>query len=215
MPSAAAEIVAAPAADALAAATRRWDFEPSRLGDHGRACCRDARGWFRMLDRSAAGDRAAPVTPAWMNHRWKWGPSRWPLHWWEAVRLEKVDCGALAAFAHESLSQRGVPHATVQIIQLYTEEACAHWTSVWDEEADNTRWIEAPLVYHEAVALVRPSTGEVQMWDPSRGRWMDDPEAVSYGATIAVRVWPHGEELPALRIGGTEMTAGRWTPVPL
>jgi hypothetical protein len=203
------------AGEALEVALARWDFQPSQLQEHPRRCCRDARSWFALMDRSAARDRAAPVTPSWMNHRWAWGPGRWPLHWCEAVRLEDLDCGALAAFAHESLALRGIPHGTVQIVQHYDEEACAHWSRWWQDGAGNTRWIAAPFVYHEAVALVHPAAGEWRMWDPSRGRWMDDPDGPAYGATVAVRLWPAEGLAPELRVAGVPVPPYVWTPIPV
>lgn len=196
------------------ATVARWDFAPSELGDHGRRCCSDARSWFRMMDRSAACDRAAPAAPSWFMTQWKWGPGKWPLHWCEAMKLEDLDCGALASLARESLTNRGIPHATVQLVQLYTAEECEHWTRGWDEAGGDTNWIAPPLVYHEAVMLRRPATSEIGLWDPSRGRWMDAPEGLSHGANIALKLWPQeGVDLEAT-YGGAVARPFEWVTVP-
>jgi hypothetical protein len=193
----------------------RWDFPPSEISDHGRRCCADAQDWFALMDRSSSKDRAAPVTPAWMNHRWTWGAGRWPLHWCQAVRMKELDCGALAAFARRALEGRSVPHATVQLVQLYTDEACAHWERTWSAEGGSTRWLAPPLVYHEAVALEHPATGEIQLWDPSRGRWMDEPEVIGYGTNVAARVWPGPGWKRPLAFGGSTLVDGAWSVRPL
>lgn len=80
----------------------------STLAHHG-ACCDRARGWIVAMARShdfAATDGLDYTAPRWLTRRWRWGPTRWPIAWCEAVRAEAIDCGVFAAFAVEISAQR-------------------------------------------------------------------------------------------------------------
>lgn len=192
----------------VGAAIDKWRTWPaSTLSHHGRACCAVAREWVLGTDYSqlSAGNRL--TGPRWLCHRYKWGPSPWPLHWCEAVTRETLDCGALAALSHEVFSARGVRSFPVQLIQRFDEQAARHWRETWAEERVATLWIEDDLVYHEGCAvLVRDD--EIKLWDSSIGCWIDPRQPGGYGALLAVRI------LDTQGIGPTGLTWGAQRIVP-
>jgi hypothetical protein len=139
----------------VAAAMERWQPSPaSSLSDHGGRCCRLAREWVVAYDFSQLGGAPSLTGPRWIRHRYAWGPSRWPLHWCEAVREKTLDCGALAALAREVFAARGVESFPAQFIQQFSAEAARHWQKKWEGAGCAVRWIDDELIYHEGCAVL-------------------------------------------------------------
>ena len=98
------------------------------------ACGEVARGGFLSMDFSLL-NAGNPLTgPRWLRHKYKWGPSRWPIHWCEAVEQKTLDCGALAALSHEIFINRGVTSFPVQLIHQYSEAPHASGR-IWNADA--------------------------------------------------------------------------------
>ncbi|MEJ7669070.1 MAG: hypothetical protein WKH97_10135 [Casimicrobiaceae bacterium] len=125
--------------------------------------------------------------PRWIRQRHAWGPTRWPIHWCEAVAKKTLDCGALAALAQATLLERGVHCYTAQLIQRYTKADTKNWYRNWDRDDAEVCWIKDDLVYHEACAVVARSA-EFRIWDPTASWWVNPKQFEGYGAVLALRI---------------------------
>jgi hypothetical protein len=74
------------------------------------------------------------------------------------VRRKTLDCGALAALAHEIFLARGVKSFPVQLIQQYSEHAARHWQKEWDGKDVSSHWIGEDVIYHEGCAVALAKT---------------------------------------------------------
>src|SRR6187551_3598246 len=83
-------------------------WQPSHISHHGSLCCEIAREWITSTDYSELNGDYVFTGPRWLRQRFKWGASTFPIYWCEAVRRSTLDCGALAALAHEVFKARGV-----------------------------------------------------------------------------------------------------------
>lgn len=170
-------------------AMRKWLHSPaSVIAHHEEACCRVAREWMLATDysRLSAGDSL--TGPRWLRQRFAWGPSRHPIHWCEAVRRDTLDCGALAALAHELFLARGVESYPTQLIQQYSEHATSHWLAGWAEDDTPSHWIETDVVYHEGCAVVTGGD-EIKIWDATASWWVNPRQLGGYGGVLALRVF--------------------------
>jgi hypothetical protein len=174
--------------------TTQWHHWPaSTISHHGQVCCDIAREWIVGIDNSQLGDGAAITGPRWLRHKYPWGPSRWPLHWCEAVELEQLDCGAHAAIAQELFAARGVTSFPAQFVQQFSTEATGHWTQKWEEEQITAAWIQGDLIYHEGCAVAL-GDGEIKLWDASAGWWINPRQLGGYGGLRSVRIFaPQGD----------------------
>ena len=173
----------------VGAAIERWRcFPASSLSHHGGRCCQIAREWVLAMDRSQLNGAPALTGPRWLRNKYTWGPSRWPLHWCEAVGQKTLDCGALAALAHEIFTARGVRSYPAQFIQQYSAEATCHWHQKWGDERCEVNWIKDELIYHEGCAVVVAGR-EVKLWDATAIWWLN-PRQVGglYGGLLAARI---------------------------
>lgn len=171
------------------AALEKWQHWPaSTLSHHGRACCNIAREWILSTDYSQLGGGSVLTGPRWIRHRYTWGPSRWPIHWCEAVRQKTLDCGALAAIAHEVFGARGVRSFPAQFIQQFSEDATRDWKERWEGEEAAPNWILEDLIYHEGCAVLT-GTDEIKVWDASAGWWVNPKQFGGYGGLLAIRVF--------------------------
>lgn len=175
------------------AAMRKWEqFPASVISHHDAQCCRVAREWVIATDFSQlnAGD---PLTgPRWIRKRFAWGPSRWPIHWCEAVRLKTLDCGALAALAQEVFVARGVRSHPAQFIQQYTPDATRQWHKNWDGDEAAVNWInDDDLIYHEGCAVVTRGD-EIKFWDATASWWINPKQFGGYGGVLALRLLAPG-----------------------
>ena len=173
---------------ALHAAIDGWrDVPRSVMADHGERCCRTAQEWFLAMDYSHMGAGDVLTGPRWIRQRYTWGPTRWPLHWCEALEKKTLDCGALAALAQVAFLSRGVRCHTAQLIQRYTGDDSRNWRRNWEERDAGVSWIKDDLVYHEACA-VEAGGAEVRIWDPTASWWVNPKQFEGYGSVLALRI---------------------------
>lgn len=163
------------------------DWHASHISHHGKICCEIAREWVTATDFSALNGDCKFTGPRWLRQKFKWGASRFPIHWCEVVRRDTLDCGALAALAHEVFTARGVRSYRAQLVQKFSRVATNQWTNSWSENCAPLAWVKDDLIYHEGCAI---ETGErkIKVWDASAGWWIDSKPANGYGALLAIRV---------------------------
>jgi hypothetical protein len=180
----------------------------STLVDHG-ACCAAARGWVIAMSRSldfAATDGLMFAAPRWLTQRWKWGPTRWPIAWCEAVDAKAIDCGVFAAFAREIFRAKGIEAFGGQVLRTCAEATTAHWRARWTSLPGAFNWIGERTVYHE-VCVVRVGPAEARVYDPTDGIWLEPTAFRGHGAHVAIRA-----EIPvALKWGPHTLVNGQWT----
>jgi hypothetical protein len=167
----------------------KWkDWHPSQISHHSKMCCEISREWITSSDFSELNGGNVFTGPRWLRQRFNWGASSFPIYWCEAVRKTTLDCGALAALAHEVFTVRGVKSFRVQLIQRFSEVATNQWSCSWRSNGDaEMRWIDNDLIYHEGCAIqVRDK--EIKVWDASAGWWIDPKPADGYGALLAIRL---------------------------
>lgn len=189
----------------------RWErFAYSCLAQHDAECCAVAREWVMAYDFAQMNGADPMSGPRWLRQRYKWGPSPWPIHWCEAVERDTLDCGALGCMAREIFAERGLASFPVQLVQQYTPEATAQWQCQWDSEQVSTHWIDEDVIYHEACAI-EASDGELKLFDPSAGCWIDPRQSGGYGALLALRVFD--DEGRLWRWGGRTIAANSWVNI--
>ena len=163
------------------------DWSPSMIRHHGRICCEIAREWLTSTDFSALNGAHIVMGPRWLRNRFPWGPSSYPLYWCEAVRSETLDCGALAALAHEVFTIRGVRSFRTQMVLRYSRAATRQWNSTWTGDGVPTLWLSDDTIYHEGCAVLA-GPREIKVWDASAGSWMEPRARDGYGALLAIKV---------------------------
>ena len=190
---------------------KEWQHWPaSTLSRHGEFCCRAAREWVLSTDYSQLGGESPLAGPRWLRQRFSWGPSRWPLHWCEAVRRKTLDCGALAALAHEVFLARGVRSFPAQFIEQFTEDATRDWRSRWEDEKIPSNWIKEDLIYHEGCAIVTAGQ-EIKVWDPTASWWVNTKQFGGYHGVLAVRIFDaQAEPGTAYRWGAHTIAPNVW-----
>jgi hypothetical protein len=201
--------------DASAAMMKWQDFPPSVISHHGQACCDVAREWMLSMDFSqlSAGN---PLTgPRWLRQKYNWGPSSWPIHWCEAAEKKTLDCGALAAIAHEIFVARGVTSFPVQLIQQYSEVAAHHWQKGWAEASSVSHWIMDDLIYHEGCAVALRDN-ELKIWDPTASWWVNPKQFGGYGGVLVLRLFNQAQAAtPTLgfKWGAHRIYLNRWQKI--
>jgi hypothetical protein len=164
----------------------KWkDWPASTISDHGQLCCASAREWITSTDFSALGGSSVLTGPRWIRQKFKWGSSKFPIHWCEAVEKDTLDCGALAAIAYEVFESRGVTAYRVQMVQRFSEVATFQWAHSWENGAP-LPWTNEDLIYHEGCAI--STDGELKVWDASAGWWIDPRSTDGYGSLLALRL---------------------------
>lgn len=188
-------------------ALEKWQhWAASTISHHGEACCRIAREWILAMDYAQLGGASVLAGPRWIRHRYPWGPSSWPIHWCEAVRQKRLDCGALAALAHEVFLARGVRGFPAQFIEQFTEDATRDWQSCWADEKTPSDWIREDLIYHEGCA-VEVGEGEIKLWDPTASWWINPKQFGGYHGVLAVRIFDARAEPGAVYRWGAHAVA--------
>lgn len=171
------------------AAIERWQhFPASVISHHGKSCCRLAREWVLSMDYSQLNGEDSLTGPRWIRQKYKWGPSKWPISWCEAVERKTLDCGALAALAHEVFTVRGLTSYPAQFIQQYDEDTTHHWQGKWSGEGASDGWIKEDLIYHEGCAVVSRGN-EIKLWDASAGWWVNPKQFGGYGGLLGLRIF--------------------------
>lgn len=174
--------------DASGAMDKWQHFPASTISHHEQVCCQVAREWILAMDYSLLSAGNPFTGPRWLRQKYTWGPSRWPIYWCEAAEKKTLDCGALAALAHEIFIARGVESFPVQLIQQYSEDAARQWCMGWNEGECPVDWIKEDLIYHEACAVVVRG-GEIRIWDPTASWWVNPKQFGGYGGVLALRIF--------------------------
>jgi hypothetical protein len=198
---------------ATRAAIEKWQHcSASALLHHGRLCCRIAREWLFSTDYAQL-NGAHPLTgPRWLRQKYTWGPSAWPLSWCAAVEQKTLDCGALAAIAHEVFTMRGVTSYPAQFIQQYSADSTRHWRQKWATAECPAHWIDEELIYHEGCAvMVRDN--EIRLWDSSAGWWVNPKQFGGYGGVLALRVCAAHADAANFRWGAQRIAANQWQQI--
>lgn len=195
----------------LAAAMERWrNFPPSTIAHHGGRCCQLARAWLLGMDRSQLNGAAAVTGPRWLRSKFKWGPSRWPIYWCEAVGEKTLDCGALAALAQEVFVGRGVRSFPAQFILQFSDRDTCHWQKNWGDKECTVNWIDDELIYHEGCAVVARE-GEVKFWDATASWWVNPRQVGGYHGLLAVRFFaPAADSRERFRWGTHPLSPNPW-----
>ena len=189
------------------------DWQASQISHHGALCCEIAREWITATDFSELNGECLYTGPRWLRQKFTWGASSFPIYWCETVRRKTLDCGALAALAHEVLTARGVRSYRVQLIQKFSRVATSQWTNSWGSRGEPLAWTKGELIYHEGNAI-ETSERHLKVWDASAGWWVDSKPANGYGAVLAIRL--SGLNLPAgeiFRWGEHAITSGEWKEI--
>ena len=190
----------------------KWkDWHPSQISHHGKMCCEISREWLTSQDFSESGGSSLLTGPRWLRQRFNWGASSFPIYWCEAVRKKTLDCGALAAFAHEIFTARGIKSYRIQIVQKFSEVSTNQWTSSWNETNEQLPWIENDLIYHEGCAIA-VSEGQVKVWDASAGWWINANSGDGYGSLVAIRLSGAGEGA-TFNWGTHRLVANQWQKI--
>lgn len=189
----------------------KWaDWQPSQISHHGAMCCEIAREWTTAMDFSELGGADVTTGPRWLRQRFNWGCSTFQIFWCDAVRRDTLDCGALAALAHEVFLSRGVKSVRLQLVQKFTENAIAQWTNNWHDGLTPLEWVHDDLIYHEGCAVVF-GENEIKLWDASAGWWIDTKQRDGYGSVLAVRIAaPVGGAEVSFKWGNHTLAANRW-----
>ena len=191
-----------------------WRYRAaSVLLHHGKSCCAVAREWTFATDYMQLNGEHELTAPRWLRARYKWGPSKWPLSWCEAVEKKTLDCGALSAMACAVFTARGITAYPAQLIQIYSEQSAKHWLANWSAEDAPADWVNNGLAYHEACAVVIDKN-VIKIWDPTAACWVNPPQFSGYSSVLAVRViaWP----LPSattLTWAGNEIQCNEWQKI--
>ena len=196
-------------------ASDRWQHFPhSVLSHHGEACCEIARQWVVAMDFAQLNGAEPTSGPRWLRHKYKWGPSPWPMHWCEVVKRKTIDCGAHAALALEAFRARGLTAFPAQLVQRYSEEATEQWRGKWSGEAVSCHWLDGEHIYHEATALL-VGEDEIKIWDASAGSWVCPRQDGGYGSLVAARIFADGHYGggEGLRWGERRLTPGVWVQI--
>ena len=180
-------------------------FPPSTLSHHGAECCDTARAWFLAMDRSFWNGQGGP---GWIALRFPWGPTRWPLHWCEAMERDELDCGAHSALALEAFRARGVPAVTVQLVQRQEPHHVAHWHERWSVGGGSPGWAQGSAGYHEACGVVRD--GRIEVWDSTVNAWLSPAHVRGVRSVAAVRVPPHAGLVEPVSWRGLRLPPGEW-----
>ncbi len=166
----------------------QWaDFPVSYLSHHGEDCCETARLWFRAMDFAQLNGGDTMSGPRWIRQRYDWGPSRWPLHWCEALKVKVIDCGAHSALAHDAFEARGLTSFRAQFVQSYGSRAVDQWRTRWSLDEASDHWLGDGFIYHEGNAVLM-GPDEVKLWDGSAGCWLNPGHVSGYGSILAVRI---------------------------
>lgn len=191
--------------------SEKWENFPfSKLSHHGGACCEIAREWVLAMDFAQLNGADLSSGPRWLRARYKWGPSRWPMHWCEVVRLKTIDCGAHASLSREMFIARGRTAYPAQLVQRYSDDATGQWREKWGQEQVSCHWLDGEHIYHEATALLIGGD-EVKMWDASSGSWLDSAQSgAGYGSVVAVRISVDGAVGGRLLWGGRPLLPNVW-----
>ena len=192
----------------------KWrNFPASRISHHGSTCCEIAREWLNAMDYSNLNGDSPLTGPRWIRQRYDWGPTRWQIHWCEAVRQTALDCGAQAALASEVFTARGVKSYAVQLVQEFSSDATRQWSHRWSAAETSEHWIDENLIYHEGCAVETGNGNEVKLWDASAAWWTNPKQTGGYGGLRAVRLFAAGGDRADFKWGERRIAPNCWQEV--
>lgn len=197
--------------DASAAIEKWQHFPASFISHHGTPCCDIAREWMLAMDYSQLSAGNTLTGPRWLRNKYQWGPSSWPLFWCEAAEQKTLDCGALAALAHEIFVARGVRSFPAQLIHQYSEHATSQWYKGWKGDETSVHWIKEDLIYHEGCAVITRDN-EIKVWDATATWWINPKQFGGYAGALALRVLaPQGNSSPSVfNWGAHRIVPNQW-----
>jgi len=149
--------------------------------------------------------------PVWIRHRFEWGPTRWPLHWCDAMEAKEIDCGAHATLAVDAFRARGLPAVPVQLVQRYEPQNVPHWHHRWNAHGACPTWADGELVYHEACAVI--DDGIARIWNPTASAWASPENVQGYASIVAVRVGGPLGTGERVSWGDHDLPLGEWVSV--
>jgi hypothetical protein len=194
------------------AGIQNWEhFPASYMSHHGAACCETAREWIVGMDFSQLHGGNPLTGPRWLRNNFKWGPSKWPMHWCEAVREKTLDCGALGALSHQLFLARGVRSFAAQLILEFNDASTRHWRETWSKENVCAHWISEGLIYHEGCA-VAVHGNEIKVWDSTATWWVNPKQFGGYAGLVALRIFDPGSS-ESFTWGKHVLPANTWTKI--
>jgi len=131
--------------------------------------------------------------PRWLNRRYQWGPSTWPMHWCEAATETTIDCGVFAALAREAFRLKGVAAYPAQVIRELNTESVAHFERLWSGRDGTFGWTADQHVYHEVTVIVlhdeaaQDGLPRAMVYDATDGHWIEPDGERGYGRDVAIR----------------------------
>jgi hypothetical protein len=171
-----------------------WQYFPySTISHHGTMCCEMAREWIYAMDFSQLNGGNPLTGPRWLRLRYNWGPTKYPIHWCEAIEQKTLDCGAHAALSREVFNARGVRSFPAQLVQQFSKNATSQWQLKWDENDTSTHWIKEDVIYHEGCAVLT-GENEIKVWDSSAGWWINTKQNKGYGSLLALRIFANQKD---------------------
>ena len=191
----------------------KWqDFPISRISHHGGLCCEASREWLTAMDYSQLNAGSKLSGPRWIPQRYSWGPTKWPIHWCEALDQKSLDCGAQSALSLEIFKARGVRSFQVQLVQEFSNETTRQWAEKWSKDETSTFWIDKNLIYHECCAIL---TGEntLKLWDGSAGCWINSKQFQGYGTLRALRLIDKSGTTTSFKWGDHTIHANNWQEI--
>jgi hypothetical protein len=192
---------------------QKWEnFPASYMSHHGAACCDTAREWIIGMDFSQLHGGNSLTGPRWLRSKFKWGPSKWPMHWCEAVKEKTLDCGALGALSHQLFLARGVRSFAAQLILEFNDASTRHWHETWSKENACAHWISEGLIYHEGCA-VAVQDNEIKVWDSTATWWVNPKQFGGYAGLLALRVFDLSETPGTFKWGAHTIPANTWTKI--
>lgn len=192
----------------------KWqDFPVSRISHHGTTCCEIAREWLNAMDYSQLNAGSIYAGPRWIRQRYDWGPTKWQIHWCEAVRQTALDCGAQSALADEVFTARGVKSYPVQLVQEFSKDATRQWSTRWNGAATSDFWINEHLIYHEGCAVETGDGNEIKIWDASAAWWINPKQFGGYGGLRAVRLFASSDDFSEFKWSEHRISANVWQDI--
>ena len=192
---------------------QKWEhFPASYMSHHGSACCDIAREWIIGMDFSQLHGGNALTGPRWLRNKFKWGPSKWPMHWCEAMKEKTLDCGALGALSHQLFLARGVRSFAAQLILEFNDASTRHWRETWSKENICAHWISDGLIYHEGCA-VAVGENEIKVWDSTATWWVNPKQFGGYAGLVALRVFDPSGATDSFTWGKHVIPANKWTKI--
>ena len=197
----------------------RWMEHPaSSLVHHDSDCCEEARLWFLALARSMEIRSLSQYkikAPTWLQERFTWGPTQWPIAWCQLVKEDVIDCGVFAALAREIFKAQGFEAHPAQALLSYNPTCTSHWKDLWKGDPSQEKkktsegevfpWIGTQIVYHE-LCLVELPNGEAKVYDSTWGNWYESRPRYGFGALLALKT-----ECPRiLSWGESTLSCGEW-----